>query len=402
MKKRTDSKGRKLKEGESQRKDGRYQFCYTDSEGKRKVLYSWKLTSQDKVPTGKKDGKCLRELELEIAKENSTTVDFTKRTISECIEKFLAIRMDYSINTRASYETCLRLHIKPAFIGNLLLIEVTKSDILKFYSYLSKEKKLSSSVINNNHTLLNWVFQTAIKDGIIKKNPCTGCLRGYQMKTSRRTALTVQEQHMLLEFLKNGSNYYSKYYDLIAVLLGTGLRVGEFMGLTWDEIDLEKSCINLRHQLIYDDRSDKRTYAISSLKNGTPRVIPLCSTLVKIFQRRLEHYVAEGPTINGVNGFIFLNNAKRLYQRRVLNGIFHKIVVKFNETHTDITLPHISAHVFRHTFCTRIIELNMDLKAVQEIMGHSNAKVTLDVYTHLNQEVLNSEVHRVKLIDLGE
>ncbi len=207
---------------------------------------------------------------------------------------------------------------------------------------------------------------------------------------------------MLLEFLKNGSNYYSKYYDLIAVLLGTGLRVGEFMGLTWDEIDLEKSCINLRHQLIYDDRSDKRTYAISSLKNGTPRVIPLCSTLVKIFQRRLEHYVAEGPTINGVNGFIFLNNAKRLYQRRVLNGIFHKIVVKFNETHTDITLPHISAHVFRHTFCTRIIELNMDLKAVQEIMGHSNAKVTLDVYTHLNQEVLNSEVHRVKLIDLGE
>lgn len=229
MKKRTDSKGRKLKEGESQRKDGRYQFCYTDSEGKRKVLYSWKLTSQDKVPTGKKDGKCLRELELEIAKENSTTVDFTKRTISECIEKFLAIRMDYSINTRASYETCLRLHIKPAFIGNLLLIEVTKSDILKFYSYLSKEKKLSSSVINNNHTLLNWVFQIAIKDGIIKRNPCTGCLQEYQMKTSKRTALTVQKQHMLLEFLKNDSNYYNKYYNLIAVLLGTGLRVGELI-----------------------------------------------------------------------------------------------------------------------------------------------------------------------------
>ncbi len=52
--------------------------------------------------------------------------------------------------------------------------------------------------------------------------------------------MTVQEQHMLLEFLKNGSNYYSKYYDLIAVLLGTGLRVGEFMGLTWDEIDFRK------------------------------------------------------------------------------------------------------------------------------------------------------------------
>ncbi len=58
---------------------------------------------------------------------------------------------------------------------------------------------------------------------------------------------------------------------------------------------------------------------------------------MKIFQRRLEHYVVEGPTINDVSGFIFLNNAKGLYQRRVLNGIFHKIVVKFNETHTDIT-----------------------------------------------------------------
>lgn len=182
MEKRMDNKGRKLKEGESQRKDGIYQFGYTDREGKKKIIYSWKLIAQDKVPAGKKDGKCLRELELEIAQENSTTVDFTRRTISECIGEFLAIGTDYSINTRASYENCLRLHIKPSFIGNMLLIEVTKSDILKFYSYLSKEKKLSFSVINSSHTLLNWVFQIAIKNGIIKKNPCTGCLRGYQMK----------------------------------------------------------------------------------------------------------------------------------------------------------------------------------------------------------------------------
>jgi len=404
MEKRIDNKGRKLKDGESQRKDGMYQFRYTDREGKRKVLYSWKLISLDKVSAGKKDGRCLRELELEVLrKEKETKVNRTVKTVSAYVEEFLAMRTDYAMNTRVGYETDLHAYIKPSFLGQILINKVTKSDILEFYSYLAKERNLGFYAIKRNHTLLNLVFQIAIKDGIIVRNPCTGCLREYQKCSAERTVLTAQEQHALLEYLKDSSNYHSKHYDMVAVLLGTGLRVSEFIGLTWDEVDLDGQCINLRHQLLYNEGRDKKFHFISSPKNGVPRVIPLPSSLVTIFQRRLEQRTRkEGPTVDGVSGFIFLNEDRGLHRIRNLNDTFHRIVARFNKASKDIKLPDISAHVFRHTYCTRIIELGVDLKAVQEIMGHSTAKITLEVYTHLNKERTNSEIYRVEEIDLGE
>lgn len=403
MGKRTDNKGRKLKDGESQRKDGMYQFRYTDSDGNRKIIYSWKLTTQDKVPDEKRDGKCLRELELEVMETKSTKASFIGKSVSQCIEEFLAMRTDYATKTRSVYETSLGFHIKPSGIGSMLITDVTKSNVLEFYSYLVEEKKLGFSAIKTNHTLLNLIFKIAVNDGIMVQNPCTGCLRGYYVSKSKRTSLTVNEQHALLEFLKDDSNYYHKHYDTVAVLLGTGLRVSEFMGLTWDEIDLEGSCINLRHQLLYDDRSDKKSHFISSLKNGTPRVIPLPTALVRIFQRRLEEKTRkEEPVVDGISGFIFLNENNGLYRVRALNAILQRIVARFNKASEDIKIPDITAHCFRHTYCTRLIELGVDLKVVQEIMGHSTAKMTLDVYTHLNKEQVDSEIHRVAKIDLGD
>lgn len=123
MEKRIDSKGRKLKDGESQQKDGMYKFRYTDSEGKRKVLYSWKLTSQDKVPAGKKDGKCLRELELEVLKKKKETkTTRTVKTVSECVEEFLAMRTDYAMNSRIGHETDLHAYIKTSLLTFQLVI----------------------------------------------------------------------------------------------------------------------------------------------------------------------------------------------------------------------------------------------------------------------------------------
>ena len=203
-----------------------------------------------------------------------------------------------------------------------------------------------------------------------------------------------------MNFLKSNTSCYHKYYEIIAVFLGTGLRISEFIGLSWDEIDLEGHCIHLKHQLLYDE--ERRTHFISSLKNGTPRLIPLPSALIKIFEKYLKEIDTYGPTIDGVSGFIFLNKNHDLYRIGTLNSLFHRIVARFNKTSKDSKLPDLSAHVFRHTYCTRIIELGVDLKVVQEIMGHSTARVTLDIYTHLNKEQIHSEVYKVEEIDLGE
>ncbi len=394
-----DHKGRKLRKGESQRKNGMYQFRYTDCNGERKTIYSWKLTTLDKVPEGKKDSKSLRELELEVTEKQGQKVS---QTVTVCAKNFLEMRADYAIGTQASFEKTLSTYVAPSALGDMLVVKVTKSDILGFYSDLTRTRELGVSALKGVHTLLNSVFQIALRDGIISRNPCKGCLRMFETQTNYRDALTVEEQHALLEYLKDGSNYYSRYYPIVATFLGTGMRASELCGLSWDEVDLTERCINLKHQLLFDDRVGKRNYYVSTLKNGVSRIIPLPDTLVELFWKRLEQGTQQNsPVVDGVTNFVFLNGGGKPFTSAYLNKIFHRLIAEFNQASADLKLPDFSTHVFRHTYCTRLIELGVDLKVVQEIMGHSSAKVTMNVYAHLNSSRLDKEVNRVVQIDLG-
>lgn len=399
MEKRVDNRGRNLKLGESQRKDGMYQFRYTDQAGERKTLYSWRLTTQDKIPDGRKDGKCLRELEIEL--ERSREVIFAGKTVSRCIKEFLDMRTDLNVRTMILYESVFHNHIESSRLGSMLVAQVTKSDVLEFYSELSEKKQLKLTKLRTIGILLNCIFKIAMKDGIIFVNPCAGCLKEFKNDCVPRFALSVEEQHALLDFLKDESSYFSKYYDMIAVFLGTGLRVSELIGLTWDEIDLENGCIHLKHQLLFSGSQGHWSYSITVPKNGHHRLIPLPTTLINIFRKLLLQKIEKNPVVDGVTGFVFLNKNGDLYRISGINEILHRIVDRFNRIHEDLILPDFSAHIFRHTYCTRLIELGVDLKVVQEIMGHASAKMTLNTYTHLNNEDVTQKIHSIDPIDLG-
>lgn len=231
MEQKKDSKGRNLKQGESQLKDGRYRYRYTDKYGKRNTVYAWKLTRTDKTPSGKKDGLSLRELEKEIERDESDgilTHEAKNITVYEMIFQYFETKPQIANATMQNYISMVNKNVKPNAIGRMKVADVKRSDIKKFYAYLYKEKKFAVSTIQVYQNIIYPAFQMAVDDDWIRKNPCKDCMKDYVRGslTSTRYPLTRQEQKALLEYVKD-DNVYSQYYTIIAFLLGTGCRISD-------------------------------------------------------------------------------------------------------------------------------------------------------------------------------
>lgn len=404
-----DSKGRNLHQGEDQLKDGRYRYRYTDNYGNRKAVYSWKLVKTDKTPQGKKDGLCLREIEKNIEndiEDGILTYMADSTTVYEMILKYLSTKPQIANSTMQNYIHMVDKNIKDVKLGSMKLSEVKKSDIKKFYAYLYEEKKFASSTLQLYQNIIFPTFQMAVDDDVIRKNPCKDCMKDYVRGglTSTKHPLTRQEQKALLNYVRD-SNVYSKYYEMIALMLATGCRVGEVIGLTWNDIDFDKEILSINHQIIYKKiiKEGITKHYVDKPKNRTSRTIPLQKDIIAILSKyKMQTYFmskSNSYEVDGYSNFIFLNNEMKLYTPNTLTRTFHNIRDSYNKTHDendgDIVLPDFSAHTFRHTFCTRMAENGMDIKVLQEIMGHKNITVTMQVYNHVLEDRTQAEVERV-------
>lgn len=409
MEQKKDSKGRNLKQGESQLKDGRYRYRYTDKYGKRNTVYAWKLTRTDKTPSGKKDGLSLRELEKEIERDESDgilTHEAKNITVYEMIFQYFETKPQIANATMQNYISMVNKNVKPNAIGHMKVADVKRSDIKKFYAYLYKEKKFAVSTIQVYQNIIYPAFQMAVDDDWIRKNPCKDCMKDYVRGslTSTRYPLTRQEQKALLEYVKD-DNVYSQYYTLIAFLLGTGCRISEALGLTWDNIDFENASVYIDHQIIYKkvlkEGGAVRHYA-EPPKNRTNRTIPLQKEILNIMRKHKQQTYfmskASGCEVDGYKDFVFLNRNLKLYTPNTFTRALHNIRDTYNRMHeedNEVTLPDFSAHTFRHTFCTRMAENGIDVKVLQEIMGHKTIAITMQVYNHVLEGRAEAEMQRV-------
>ena len=222
--------------------------------------------------------------------------------------------------------------------------------------------------------------------------------------TSTRYPLTRQEQKALLEYVKD-DNVYSQYYTIIAFLLGTGCRISEALGLTWDNIDFENASVYIDHQIIYKkvlkEGGAVRHYA-EPPKNRTNRTIPLQKEILNIMRKHKQQTYfmskASGCEVDGYKDFVFLNRNLKLYTPNTFTRALHNIRDTYNRMHeedNEVMLPDFSAHTFRHTFCTRMAENGIDVKVLQEIMGHKTIAITMQVYNHVLEGRAEAEMQRV-------
>ena len=398
---RKDSKGYVLHKGETQRSDGRYSYSFTDKQGVRHTKYAPSLVE-------------LRRIEKEIERSRLDGIDpfaADKLSINDMYDRYMSQKFDLKPTTKSNYIYMYNHLVRDGF-GKRKLSSVKYTDIKKFYYDLVQEQGLKPNTVENIHTQLHPTFQLAVREEVIRSNPTDGVMaeikKSKLWEKPKRHALTIPQQKALINYIEENPEH-AGWYPIVTVLLGTGMRIGECLGLRWEDVDFDKKMISVNHSLsdrpMGKERKCERHIMEPKTAAGT-RVIPMIDEVVDAFLQEYQIQKCLGfctDVIDGYKGFIFSTSQGTLYQAAAINQALHRIQESYNkeemekakkERRDPVLLPEFSCHHLRHTFCTRFCENETNLKVIQEIMGHADIQTTMDIYAEATeekkQEVVNS------------
>ena len=391
---RKDLRGRSLRKGEVQRSsDKRYMYTYTDPMGRRKFIYANDLTE-------------LREKEAKLMKDQLDGLDLYvagKASVNDTFDRYMSTKYNLRESTKSSYLYTYDHYVRDTF-GKKRIADIKYSDVLQFYYYLLNEVKIALGTLDTVHCLLHPTFQLAVRDEIIRNNPTDGVMKEISRESSKnrgiRHALTVEQQRAFMEYIANHPIYYH-WWPMFTVLLGTGCRIGEALGLRWQDLDYDRRTISINHSLSYYQKpeSNKSVLRISKPKTEAGiRTIPMLDVVKDSFEMLYEEQLENGfneTEIDGMSGFIFCNRFGTVPNPQTVNHTIKRIANSYNadevvrakkERRDPIILPNFSCHHLRHTFCTRLCENETNLKVIQSIMGHRNIETTMDIYAEATEE----------------
>ena len=392
---RKDLRGRALKPGEIQRKDDqRYMYSYTDPLGRRKFIYANDLTE-------------LREKEQKLQRDQLDGLDLYaqgKATINDTFDRYISTKYELRDSTKDGYLYFYDHFVRDNF-GMKKLIEVKYSDVLQYYYYLLNDLDVSISTVETIHGLLHPTFTLAVRDDIIRKNPTDGVMAEISKKTSKssgiRHALTRDQQRAFMDYMAKHPVYYH-WWPLFTVLLGTGMRIGECLGIRWEDLDFEKRIVSVNHSIVYRYSTQKKDTTINVSLPKTEagiRTIPMLDIVKDAFDMEKEDQAISGgntQVIDGMSGFVFCNRYNKVHNPQTVNDTIRRICKNYNaeealnakkEKREPILLPDFSCHHLRHTFCTRLCETETNLKVIQDIMGHKDIQTTMNIYAEATQQM---------------
>lgn len=371
MSSRKDSKGRVLKQGENQRANGTYMYRYTDISG-RHTVYAKTLDE-------------LRQKELEIQSDISKGLAFQKGdiTVSDLINSYLDKKKDVKESTQALYRHWGDVVTK-SYIGNFKIKDIKPSTAKEFYlkMYNDGHGYPSLKVIR---AVLNPAFEMALQDDIILRNPFAINIP-ISERANTRDALTENEEEIMMECIKG-----TRYYDVVYLLLHTGMRIGEMCGLTLYDIDFDNNLITINKQAVLP--VDAKEAIVTDPKSDAGyRVIPIIEDTANVLRAIIRSAKHTDLEHDGYSGFLFSKRSGELRHANTYSEFFNGMCAMI-EKKSGVKM-HITAHVLRHTFCTRLIQRGVNIKTVQYIMGHANANVTMNIYAHVDREnALNEMVN---------
>ena len=265
------------------------------------------------------------------------------------------------------------------------------------------------STIDSIHTVLHQVLELAVEDDYLRYNPSDNALKelkkAHNFDSEKRRALTVAEQELFISFLEKDGQYH-RWYPIFTILLWTGMRVGEITGLRWCDIDLENETISINHTLVYFSKGEKKgcSFAVNTPKTEAgKRIIPMLPKVKEAFLLEKQYQEKIGlkckAVIDGFTDFIFINRFGDTQHQGTLNKALRRIIRDCNYevlekgySEKSVTLPRFSNHSLRHTFTTRMCEAGVNIKAMQDILGHADAETTMDIYAEATADLKRSEM----------
>jgi len=381
-------------------------YRYNDAGGVRRTVYSWRLVETDRLPAGKKAVEPLREIEKRLKRDTEDgihTFAAQKKTLNDFFENYMEMKPELKPSTRSGYFYMYRQYVSKR-LGLENIGGIKYSDVKKFYLSLLLEQNLRPNTIECINTVLHPVFTLAVRDGYIRVNPAHGVLtelkKKYNWEKPKRHALTQPQQTAFIRFVA-GSPKYQRYLNLFTVFLGTGCRVGEIIGLRWEDCAFAENVISINHSLVRcqtEDGHHCKLYISTPKTEAGIRVIPMLKEVRKALLNERLYQMENGfnqTVIDGYSGFIFKAEQGGVFAPSVLNKVIGHIIRDYNAEEKKFAeqqrrdpelLPHFSVHNLRHTFCTRFCENETNLKIIQEIMGHADISTTMDVYNEATME----------------
>lgn len=388
MANRKDSNGRVLHKGEYERADNRYYFVYTNSKGKKCYIYAKNLSE-------------LREQEKQIQVDIFDGIDTSagKITLNRLFEMNMELKNDIKATTKTNYVNMWHSNVEASTIGNKKISELKQIHIKAFYNDCARNG-LKRNTIKLLHNLIFSSLELAVDSDMIRKNPAKDCMKNLKADAEEKKPLSEEEVQKLINFCNNSC--YNLHTPFITIAIGTCMRCGELTGLRWCDVDMKNRNIKVNHQLVYKNLGNGCTFHVTTPKTeaGT-RTIPMTESVYRAFMDVKKHNLLLGRRCNviidGYSDFVFLSGNGYPLATNAVNSFLLNIEKAYNKANKEC-IPHLSAHILRHTGCTLLASKGMDVKALQDIMGHSDAQITMNVYNHCSTERTEKEMQRIEKV----
>jgi len=332
-----------------------------------------------------------------------------KMTLKQWFETWLAEYCgDKKYLTVKQYRSMAETHIYPA-LGAVKLAKLTSPQIQKFYNELGRTGKtvrerdeetgemaerqepLSAKTIRNIHGILSKCLNTAIDQGVIRNNPTERVTVPKVIKQEIQP-LTEEQQRAFLKAIEG-----HPLERLYTVILFTGLREGEAIGLTWDCIDFSKRNMKVYRQLQKRPVKDGG-YTFAPLKNDRIRNITLAPYVLTMLENQKKDQEARQKALGELwQGWKDEEEKKTALVFTNEQGGHLSVVTVYNTFKalvTEIGAPACRVHDLRHTFAVNSLQSGDDFKTVQDNLGHATAAFTLDVYGHVSERMKEDSARR--------
>lgn len=362
-----DIKGKELGVGISQRRDGLYSGRFVDKNGNRQQRYFKKLQE------------CRQWIaDATYQDEHSDIRDIGNLSLDAWFDIWYEMnRENFRYNTLKTRKRRYEHDIKP-IIGHMLVTEIKTIHCQNVM--ISLKGRYSKSTLSQTRSLMKILFDYALDNEVISSNPVTRKVKvigGMDERTAR--ILTLQEQKKLIACL-DGYSFKNQYL----FILNTGLRCGEMIALTWDDVDFtsRKVSINKTATVI---ASDSQVVVNPPKTKSSIREVPLTQEALKILKAQKKRRV-----INIENSmYVFAGEDGEIVSNQNYSRTLSYICRKNG-------IEPISMHSLRHTFATRCIEAGMKPKTLQAILGHSTLAMTMNKYVHTTDEEKFKELERIE------
>lgn len=357
----------------AQRKDGTWYRTIVIN-GKRRYVYG-----RTEAEVNKK----FRNLKEETPDAVARSVK--SMTVEEYMTNWLTIYKKVELKPKSydTLESTIQHQIIPYFKG-MQFFSVTHEDIQKFINQLNDDG-CSYSIIRKAYLALNGVYKYAMMKDQLLKNPCFGVKLPKKSEKNVKSIQVLTQDEIkrycayATERYSNGKSLYRLGYGLVLILF-TGLRLGEAMGLKWEDIDFERRTLKVQRSLEYVKNRDwvegDNKYILvegTTKSKSSERTIPLNQTALNALYELKE--------LNGEFPYIFSHDSGKPMNPRNLNRAHDCILERAG-------ISHIGIHALRHTFASQLFANKVDIKVISKLLGHSDVSVTYNIYIHLMQEDL--------------